>query len=104
MVVSLHGDHDLSTAGELRDTLTTAAGAVERIVVDLTPTEFLDSTILAVLLEAIVQARTRPGLGFALVIPPGSAVARTLDLVAFTMMLDQVYKRRDDALAAWRAE
>jgi anti-anti-sigma factor len=70
-VLSLHGEHDLATEPSLREQLHHVRVARGPIVVDLSPTTFVDSTIIGTLLE--------PGV-FA-VAPPGSAARRLADLV-----------------------
>lgn len=60
VVVSLIGEHDISTAPEVRRALAEVTG-VAVIVVDLGPTTFLDSTILGVLMSTLKQVRVRGG-------------------------------------------
>ena len=100
-VLSLHGEHDLGTAGELRDKIRAAYAEDVRLVVDLTPTLFLDSTIIAALFEALRDAAGRSGETFALVVRAGSAVERTLNMVGFPMLLNRLYGSREEVLAAW---
>jgi hypothetical protein len=45
LVVSLHGEHDVSSAPLVRERLADARGASGRIVVDLSAANFIDSTI-----------------------------------------------------------
>lgn len=53
VVVRLAGELDLYNAGELREALAeVCAEEPERVVVDLTEVEFVDSTALGVLIEA----------------------------------------------------
>ncbi len=52
-VISVGGDVDNDTAPQLRDAITAAFGdGVQRVVVDLTDTEFLDSSGLGALVGA----------------------------------------------------
>ena len=87
-VVEPKGDIDLLTARELGDVLREeVAEQPEEVVVDLTETTHLDSSGIAVLLNA--QRRlTRAGSRFAVVAPAG-AVRRVLELtgVADTLHL-----------------
>ena len=80
-IVSLLGEHDLSLGDALRLALETATAQRSCVVVDLSRCTFLDSTGIAVLLDA--QKRVRAAQGrFALVIPPGQgAVARVVELI-----------------------
>lgn len=76
--VVVSGDHDLSSAPELRAAL---AGALEcpDVVVDLAATTFVDSSILHVLIDADTELRRRNGddgdAARGLVIRFGDAVA-----------------------------
>lgn len=60
-VVALVGDHDMSTAPELRTVLAKAIADVPGIVVDLSETTFLDSSILHALIEADVALQSTSG-------------------------------------------
>jgi anti-sigma B factor antagonist len=51
-LVSLEGDHDVSTAEDLRDKLRAIFRAGTTVVIDLTETTFLDSSTLGVLVDA----------------------------------------------------
>jgi anti-anti-sigma factor len=66
VVVRLAGELDLYNAERIRTALTQAAeGAPDRVVVDLSQVEFIDSTALGVLIEA----RARLGSGLLLAAP-----------------------------------
>jgi anti-anti-sigma factor len=81
-VLRLGGEHDVATAGALRDALADADAAA--VVVDLTDCTFADSSIISVLLHA---RRERPA--FAVVLPsdPTSAVVRAFDITDVTAHL-----------------
>src|SRR4029077_500657 len=55
-VIVLSGEHDLSTAPELRARLLEGAGA-DAVMVDLDQTTFVDSSILGVLVGGLRRAR-----------------------------------------------
>ena len=74
--VRLIGEHDLATSEELLQTLEPLDG---NVLVDLTACEFIDSTVIAVLL-ASASARTRDRQRLELVFPPGGRIWRTLDI------------------------
>jgi anti-anti-sigma factor len=76
-LVRLCGDHDLSTSGDLRNSLGSLEGDV---LVDLTECTFIDSTAIGVLvLES--QARVRRGQRLELLVPEGNAViARAIEV------------------------
>jgi anti-anti-sigma factor len=94
-VVSLQGERDVSSASLVRERLAEVRGASGRIVVDLTPTTFIDTTIASTLLEAF-RADTPPRLRF--VMPAGSLPRRTFFRLGFGTGLP-VYERLEDALA-----
>jgi len=94
-VLSLHGEHDLATQPSLREQLRHVRAAGGPIVVDLTPTTFVDSTIIGALLERAGELDGgEPGI-FA-VAPPGSAARRLADLVR----LSEALPLHDDTAAA----
>ena len=78
VVVHLAGELDLYNAHEVREALLACcAEEPERLVVDLAAVEFLDSTVLGVL----VEARTRMGGRNAFVLAaPGPEPRRTLEV------------------------
>jgi anti-sigma B factor antagonist len=98
-VVSITGEHDLSTAPELRRQLRKLVGEGSAIVVDLSKATFVDSSILGVILDARRRAAD-DGLGFAVAQANGGrAVARVLDVTGLREKLP-VHSARADAEAA----
>jgi len=85
-VVTLVGEHDLSTAPDVGRALRQPRSA--GLVVDLSQTTFLDSSILGVLLTAARDAVQRQ-VSFAIVIPddPDSAPRRIFDLTGLITAL-----------------
>jgi anti-sigma B factor antagonist len=101
-VVSLRGEHDLSTDAELGRTLTQALGHA-RVMVDLTRCEFLDSTIIKTLLAGH-RRQLASGGRFELVIPPE---ARSVDRLARLIRLEElmpVHRSRQDGIAGIQAD
>jgi anti-anti-sigma factor len=97
-VVSLRGEHDLSTAPELADALE-QAGAHSNVVVDFSECGFIDSSVIAVLITAARTVRAR-GEELLTVIPPEAAnVARVAHMVHLSELVP-VHSSRDDALAS----
>ena len=96
-VVRLGGELDLYNAPQVRDTLLDAcAKSPERIIVDLSEVEFLDSTALGVLIEA--RTKMENGRAF-LLAAPGLETRRALQISG----LDRHFSVHDtvpDALAA----
>jgi anti-anti-sigma factor len=79
-VLSLHGEHDLATQPSLREQLRHVRAAGGPIVVDLSPTTFVDSTIIGALLECASGREAGEPDVFA-VAPPESTARRLADLV-----------------------
>jgi anti-anti-sigma factor len=99
-VVPLVGQHDLTTADELRRSLAEAADRGQPAVVDLSDLIFLDSTIVGVLLAARERSE-EAGLGFALVIPgEGEHVAYRVLGVTGLLGVFAIYPTVEAALAS----
>jgi len=96
-LVTVTGEHDLSTVPQLEQALAQIEPDHSNVVIDLAATQFIDSSILGVL----VRRAAVPG--GKLVAAPGSPPRRVLDLVALQSVL-AVYDSRSDALAALSAE
>jgi anti-sigma B factor antagonist len=78
VVVHLAGELDLYNAPQLRTALEEVAGSnPTRLVVDLTEVEFVDSTVLGILIEA--RRRLDNGAAF-LLAAPGRDVRRALEV------------------------
>jgi anti-anti-sigma factor len=102
-IVELQGEHDLATAAEVRTVLERSIAARRPTVVELTLTDFIDSSILGVLLAGLRRAR-EAGLGFVFVVQSddSGAVNRTLagsGLLAFFPVRGSL----EDATSAARA-
>ena len=78
-VIELRGEHDLATASEVREVLDAAVAERRPAVVELTLTDFIDSSILGVLLAGLRHAR-EASLGFVFVVQADDtgAVSKTL--------------------------
>jgi anti-anti-sigma factor len=80
IVVSLTGEHDLSTAPALRERLEDALQHGSPIVVNLSGAEFIDSSIIGVILDLKRRAE-EAGLGFATALEGGAdPVQRVLEI------------------------
>ena len=99
-IVALEGEHDLSTAPALRDALRGLAEEGAAIVIDLGPATFVDSSILAVLIDARQQADD-DGRGFSVALP-ASADAGVRRIIEITSLGDLLILRpdRDQAVKA----
>jgi anti-sigma B factor antagonist len=98
-VVTISGEHDLSTAPKLRRQLDGLLDEGVATVIDLSPATFIDSSILGVILDT----RRRAGeaqIGFAVARSNGSeAVDRVLDVTGLRNELP-VHLRREEAESA----
>jgi anti-sigma B factor antagonist len=103
VVVVLSGEHDVYTAPELRDRIDSVIEEGAPFVIDLTPTTFLDSSVLRVLLEARRRAEEN-GLGFAVALSDTEApgVRRILEVTGLIPLLP-VVETREVALDTARA-
>jgi len=95
-VLTISGEHDLSTAPSLRRRLDNLLGDRTATVVDLSPATFIDSSILGVILDGRRRA-TEKGIGFAVVHSNGAdAVDRVLEVTGLRTELP-VHARREEA-------
>lgn len=98
VVVSLAGELDLYNAPQLRTALLAeCAAAPERLVVDLSEVEFIDSTALGILIEA---RRRLGGTDAFLLAAPGLETRRALE----TSGLDRHFAVHDSVDAALTSE
>lgn len=97
-VVTISGEHDLSTAPNLRRNLDSLLDEGTTTVVDLSPATFIDSSILGVILDGRRRAADAR-VGFAVFHSEGSeAVERVLEVTGLRAELP-VHARREQALA-----
>jgi anti-sigma B factor antagonist len=99
-VVTISGEHDLSTAAELRQRIDHVIEAGDSVVIDLSPATFVDSSVLGVILDARRRAQ-EAGLGFAVAQESNGneAVARVLEITGLRNELP-VHQARDEAVSA----
>jgi anti-anti-sigma factor len=96
-VVELRGELDLYNAGEVREALSRAAAdGPERIVVDLSEVEFIDSTALGVLIEARTKLDNRRAFMLA---APALGTRRVLEISGLDRLLT-VHESVSEALLA----
>jgi anti-anti-sigma factor len=97
-IVTLQGEHDISTGEALEQALRHAA-AHSDVLVDLSLCGFVDSTVITILIRAAQTVRAG-GERLVLVIPPGQrAVARVAQMTGLGQLV-ALYDSRDAALAA----
>src|SRR4051812_5996594 len=99
-VVTLLGEHDLSSVDEIRSALDEASAGGDGVVVDLSGAQFIDSAVLGALIASHREV-TADGRGWGVVVGRGSgaAVRRIFELTGLDALM-AVYKRPDDALMA----
>jgi anti-sigma B factor antagonist len=98
-VLTISGEHDLSTAPSLRRRLNSLLGEGTATVVDLSPATFIDSSILGVILDGRRRA-AEADVGFAVVHANGAdAVDRLLEVTGLRAELP-VHAHREEALSA----
>jgi anti-anti-sigma factor len=69
-VLTLQGEHDLSTAARIRDELERVFNAGSAVVVDLSGVTFMDSSVLNAILYGSERAQQHEAHRFATVLPP----------------------------------
>ncbi|MFB9180312.1 STAS domain-containing protein [Dactylosporangium sucinum] len=94
-VVQLLGEIDNASAGLVERDVLLSVRAATGVVVDLTPTTFLDSAGLRCL-DRLVTAFTNRGAPVRIAAPPDGMVRFTLDLVG--MLPDLLAENVDEAL------
>lgn len=96
-MLTISGEHDLSTAPNLRRRLDGLLDESTPTVVDLSPATFVDSSILGVILDGRRRA-AEADIGFAVVHSNGAdAVDRVLEVTGLRTELP-VHSRREEAL------
>jgi anti-anti-sigma factor len=98
MVVILGGEHDLYSSDWLQQTFADSLSGSEHLIVDLTTAEFIDSTIIGVLIHTKNRAE---GLSrkFTVVLGTAPVVQRILDVTGVLPLLN-VAPSVERALAA----
>jgi len=99
-LVHLEGEHDVSSAPHLRETLDRLYETGSYVVVDLTWATFIDSTILGELIRAYLRTGESPNEKMAIVAPPGSPAAKLFDLVDAPNTCFPVFESSDAAMAS----
>jgi anti-sigma B factor antagonist len=98
-VLSISGEHDLSTASELRRRLEALLDEGTGVIVDLSAATFIDSSILGVILDGKRRAAAA-NVGYAVLHAEGAdAVGRVLEVTGLRAELP-VYAQRETATAA----
>ena len=98
---STTGEHDVSTAGHLHETLEAIFAQGTSVVIDLSAATFIDSSILSEIVRAQRRVNHDPGEQLAVVAPAGGFAARLLALVGGLDTLMRVFESRADALRSF---
>ena len=87
-VIEVDGEHDLSNAPRFREVVDGLLESGSAVVVDLSATTFVDSSILATLLDAGRRTQAR-GAGFAVNMPDDAdpAIRRVIDVTGLDTAL-----------------
>jgi anti-anti-sigma factor len=99
-VVVLHGEHDLATKDELRQTLTELLDTQQLVVVDVSVTEFVDSSVLGEFVRAHNKAN-EDGKQFRVQYGTKSIVKRVFEITGLLSVFEW-YPTRDEALQGRR--
>ena len=98
-MLTISGEHDLSTAPSLRRQLDTLLDEGAVTIVDLSPATFIDSSILGVILDGRRRA-SEAGIGFEVAHSDGGeAVDRVLEVTGLRTELP-VHQGREEAITA----
>jgi anti-sigma B factor antagonist len=97
-LVQLAGEHDLYSGEELRQSLEQSLARCDHLIVDLSAAEFIDSTIVAVLIQTKKSA-TELNRKFNVVLGTAPAVERVLEVTGVIPLLG-VVPTVEHALAA----
>ena len=93
-VVEVLGEHDLSTEDEARDLFLRLVSENELVVIDLSETEFVDSSFLAILMRARTAAYEQ-GHSVLLQVTRESNVGRTLAITRLLKLFNHVSTREE---------
>jgi anti-anti-sigma factor len=97
-LVVLAGEHDLYSADEVQQTLGQSLALCDHLIVDISATEFIDSTIIAVLLQTRKNA-AELDRKFNVVLGTALVVERILEITGVVPLLN-VVPSVEQALAA----
>jgi anti-sigma B factor antagonist len=97
-LIELGGEHDLYSADQLRQTIDMSLPGCDHLIIDLSAAEFVDSTIIGVLVQTMKKAS---GLGrkFGVVLGTAPVVERALEVSGVLPLLN-VEPTVERALAA----
>jgi anti-anti-sigma factor len=91
------GEHDLATAGEVRELLGSLLRSHDVVVADLSRVEFIDSSFIFQMVEANRAARAR-GVTFRVQLGTAPIVERAIEISGILRVIE-VVETREEALA-----
>jgi anti-anti-sigma factor len=97
-IVALHGEHDLTTKTDLAEALARAGDGAD-VLVDVSDCDFLDSTIIGVLVAAF-HVQTAAGRRLELAIPESAVQARRVAGIAGLASFLVVHDSREAGIAS----
>ena len=97
-LIVLGGEHDLYSADRLQQTLEDSLAGSDHLIIDLSAAEFIDSTIIGVLVQTMKRAGERDRK-FTVVLGTAPAVERILEVTGVLELLN-VEPTVERALAA----
>ena len=97
-LIALRGEHDLATAPDLQQTVNDAFANCSHLIIDLSAAEFIDSSIIRVLLSTKRRA-DEAGCSFNLVLSTTPIVERALEVTQVLHILNRV-ESLDQALGS----
>jgi anti-anti-sigma factor len=86
-IITIRGEHDLSTVASLRLVLDRALSAGSSCIVDFTQADFIDSTVLGALIDGRNRAAGDASQQLVLVAPPGTVAHRLFALTALHRLM-----------------
>jgi anti-anti-sigma factor len=99
-LISLTGEHDLSTAGALANEVAGVFARGSVAILDLTAASFIDSAVVSTIAAGSEQARQRSEDRLLVIAPPDSKPRRVLDVVNASSFADVFDDRRQAIVSA----
>ncbi len=94
-VVTLRGEHDVSTTPRLEAEIDALFARGTNVVVDLSEATFIDSSVAGALMRGWQTAAQKPDSTLVVCAPVGSAPRRLLDMIGLGRMVPVLASRAD---------
>ena len=102
-LLGLRGEHDLSTRQSVLAALECVIAPSATVIVDLSTTEFIDSSVLNALIAAHKRAERTPGTTLTVVATPDTPPARVLEMIDVGALFP-IFASLDEAIHAPRLQ